>query len=235
MSVRRGQSSAPGGRVALVSTWSVALAVGVCLVIGVNFIVVGYRFDRNRAMSTSTVPNAVDIGFAQDMAIHHGQAVLMANEAVLHASSSRVRLLAREILVQQSQEIGMMRTWLADWHMPQLPSGPLMAWMQNDQMTGMAAMSRPASMTDSTPSDRMPGLATRPQLVRLAAAKGSVFDALFLKLMLRHHEGGIEMADDAAQHASLPQVRAAAGGMVVDQTNECTLIEELLKAAERQR
>lgn len=102
-------------------------------------------------------------------------------------------------------------------------------WMQGPQTGGVAAT--PASaMADP---NRMPGLATNRQLARLAAAKGKAFDRLFLILMLRHHEGGIEMANYAVEHASRPQVRAAAGSMVIDQTNECTLIEELLKADQR--
>ncbi len=67
-------------------------------------------------------------------------------------------------------------------------------------------------------------------LAQLAASKGVTFDRLFLRLMLRHHEGGIEMANYAEQHAQLPEVRAAAGAMIIDQTNECNLIKELLQS-----
>ncbi len=198
------------------------------MLIGVGTTAVGFTIVSHplTLLSSSSKPSAVDVGFAQAMSIHHGQAVLMANEAVINATSPSVRLLAREILVEQSQEIGMMRTWLSDWNMPQLSTDPVMAWMQKDQkargvsMTGMAPMG----------SSQMPGMATSEQLTQLASSKGVAFDRLFLQLMLRHHEGGIEMANYAEQHAKLPEVRAAAGAMIIDQTNECTLIEELLQS-----
>jgi uncharacterized protein (DUF305 family) len=210
--------------------WSTIVTLGLGVLIGLSATVIGIRLDRDPAVpssQSSSAPSAVDVGFAQAMAIHHGQAVLMAEEAVLKASSPAVRLLAREILVEQSQEIGMMRTWLSDWSKPQLPTGSLMGWMKSSTSTGKMAS---ASMPGMATSSGMPGMATNQQLARLAAAQGTDFDTLFLTLMLHHHQGGIEMANYAVQHASLPQVRAAAGGMVIDQTNECTLIEELLKA-----
>jgi uncharacterized protein (DUF305 family) len=213
------------------SKWKAALALAVAMLIGMGATVVGFTIERHpvTSLSSSSKPSAVDVGFAQAMSIHHGQAVLMANEAVIDATSPAVRLLAREILVEQSQEIGMMRTWLSDWNMPQLSTGPVMGWMQKDQKTRDVSMTGMASIA-ATGSNQMPGMATNKQLTQLAASKGIAFDRLFLQLMLRHHEGGIEMANYAEQHAQLPQVRAAAGAMIIDQTNECTLIEELLQS-----
>ena len=106
----------------------------------------------------------------------------------------------------------MMRTWLSDWNMPQLSTGPVMGWMQKDQKTRDVSMTGMASIA-ATGSNQMPGMATNKQLAQLAASKGVAFDRLFLQLMLRHHEGGIEMANYAEQHAQLPQVRAAAEGL----------------------
>jgi uncharacterized protein (DUF305 family) len=214
------------------SKWKVALAIGVIALVGLSATVVGFMIEQHpaaTALSSSSTPSAVDVGFAQAMSIHHGQAVLMASEAVLDASSPAVRELAREILVEQSQEIGMMRTWLSDWNKPQLSTGSIMGWMRSDQRAGSASMMGEASMA-STGLNQMPGMATNQQLTQLAAATGVAFDRMFLQLMLRHHEGGIEMANYAEQHAVLSQVRAAAGSMIIDQTNECTLIAELLQA-----
>jgi uncharacterized protein (DUF305 family) len=214
------------------SKLKVALAIGVIALVGLSATAVGFMVERPSAataLSSSSTPSAVDVGFAQAMSIHHGQAVLMASEAVLDASSPAVRELAREILVEQSQEIGMMRTWLSDWNKPQLSTGSLMGWMRNAQRARSASMTAMAA-TASSGSNQMPGMATNQQLTQLAAAKGVAFDRLFLQLMLRHHVGGIEMANYAQQHAKLSHVSAAAGAMIIDQTNECTLIEELLQA-----
>ncbi len=41
----------------------------------------------------------------------------------------------------------------------------------------------------------MPGMATREEIAKLKAAKGTDVDILFLQYMLRHHLGGIHMVD----------------------------------------
>jgi uncharacterized protein (DUF305 family) len=42
----------------------------------------------------------------------------------------------------------------------------------------------------------MPGMLTAADLARLEAARGTDFDRLFLTLMIRHHEGAIQMVAD---------------------------------------
>ena len=59
----------------------------------------------------------------------------------------------------------------------------------------------------------MPGLATDDDLARLRDAEGTDFDRLFLTLMAAHHEGGVHMADYAADHAADPRVRSLAALM----------------------
>ena len=47
----------------------------------------------------------------------------------------------------------------------------------------------------------MPGMATDEQLDELATATGADADELFVELMTAHHQGGIDMATDAAERA----------------------------------
>ena len=42
----------------------------------------------------------------------------------------------------------------------------------------------------------MQGMATREQLAELAASNGAEFDRLFLTLMIKHHEGAVEMVEE---------------------------------------
>jgi uncharacterized protein (DUF305 family) len=49
----------------------------------------------------------------------------------------------------------------------------------------------------------MPGMASPEQLDRLAAARGTAFNVLFLKYMMRHHRGALTMVE---------QLHAANGG-----------------------
>ena len=53
----------------------------------------------------------------------------------------------------------------------------------------------------------MPGMATEDELAEPAvASSGTAFDVEFLRLMIRHHQGGLEMAEYAAEHAEEPAV-----------------------------
>ena len=63
--------------------------------------------------------------------------------------------------------------------------------------------------------------------VRQRIVPRSRFDALFLRLMTRHHEGGIMMARAAQQHARLSVVRRAARAMQVEQAEEIAQMQGL--------
>ncbi len=55
----------------------------------------------------------------------------------------------------------------------------------------------------------MPGMATPAQMTKLQTLHGKALDIVFLQLMIRHHQGGVAMAQYAAAHATQPYVRAA--------------------------
>ena len=165
--------------------------------------------------SSEAKPGAVDIGFSQDMAVHHEQAVLMANLAQTRGGVA-VAALANAILIDQSQEIGLMRGWLKLWNQPTGDPAP-MAWM-----TDLPSM--------SMSSAAMPGMATPGQLTRLSTLTGHRFDVLFLQLMIRHHEGGLLMCRFAEDHARLSVVRNAAKSMAFEQVADLGQMEALLKS-----
>ncbi|GAA5152586.1 DUF305 domain-containing protein [Pseudonocardia eucalypti] len=146
-------------------------------------------------------PDPADVAFSQDMSTHHEQAVLMAGLADNRAGPA-VKVLADAILGSQSQELGGMRGWLRLW--------------------GKPAESAHAEMGHS-----MPGMASPEELTNLWAKSGNEFDVLFLRLMIRHHQGGIAMARDA--HPTLEVVRQAAAQMANAQTEEVGQMLALLR------
>lgn len=152
-------------------------------------------------------PSKVDIGFAQDMAVHHEQAVLIADQA-LQVGGPLTKAISTSIVRTQSQEIGMLRGWLVLWDEPQLPSGEPMAWSDHGHAHG------------GGDHEGMPGMASAADLDRLSTLQGEAFDALFVKIMTAHHQGGIEMADEAAQQASTSYVRQLARKITRDQAQE---------------
>lgn len=157
----------------------------------------------------------VDIGFAQDMAVHHSQAVVMSGLAMDRAENPQLQMLARQIMVSQAGERGMLQGWLATWNAPALPAEGPMSWMP-----------RGSSGHRHDPG-AMPGMATHAQLRRLAPLKGPRFDREFVTLMTRHHAGGIAMARVASKRARLPEVRSLAALMVKDQTLEIATMRRL--------
>lgn len=163
-------------------------------------------------------PGRVDIGFAQDMVVHHQQAVTMA-QTVRDTASPPVRRLAVAIELDQLREIGHMQGWLALWEAPQLPSGPPMTWMSEH--------------SEHAADREMPGLASQDELDRLGGLKGEDLDAFFLQLMIRHHEGGRLMTTAAARDAAVPHVRAYARTMTIEQRQETAIMSGLLSALDR--
>lgn len=164
---------------------------------------------------------AVDVGFAQDMSVHHRQAVLMAGQARDRSTDPAIRLIAFDIETNQLQQIGQMQGWLSLWNAAPLPTGRYMTWMADtSSMPGMA------HGTPGLPT--MPGMASAADLQRLQASSGGSFDVLFLQLMLRHHQGGTPMAQYAAQHAESVQVRNLAEKIVVSQGAESDYLAQLI-------
>jgi uncharacterized protein (DUF305 family) len=76
----------------------------------------------------------------------------------------------------------------------------------------------------------MPGMATEEELAELRARTGTDFDVEFLRLMIRHHQGGLEMAQYAAEHAELPPVARLARTIAETQTAETRTMTDMLTA-----
>jgi len=173
------------------------------------------------------VPGAdsVDVGFLQDMSVHHQQAVEMASWERDHTTDPELRQLAYDIESTQAGQIGRMQGWLELWGASAQPVG-------RAYMTWMAASPTGAHDHSVTASGvvTMPGMASADDLKRLRASSGKELDVLFLQLMLRHHEGGASMLSYAAQNASQEPVRNLAGQMLSAQTAEASYITQLLTA-----
>ncbi|MFT4189755.1 MAG: DUF305 domain-containing protein [Aeromicrobium sp.] len=165
--------------------------------------------------SEDVEPSEVDVGFAQDMGVHHQQALDMSALALANSDDQFVLAMAQQILQAQAGERGILRGWLTLWKAPQLPSGPPMEWM---------AEAHEGHGDHGSHEEGMPGMATPAQMQELAELEGAAFDAEFVALMTAHHEGGVMMARYAADHAALPEVRSLAMLMVEEQIEELSLL-----------
>ncbi|MFD8980308.1 DUF305 domain-containing protein [Streptomyces sp. NPDC059564] len=168
-----------------------------------------------------------DAGFARDMAVHHQQAVEMSFIVRDRTQDEPVRGLAYDIANTQANQRGMLLGWLDMWGLPKvLADEPPMSWMQAAEGGGEHAGH--AGHGAAKPGALMPGMATKEDLDRLAAANGRDAEVLYLQLMTDHHKGGVAMAQGCAVQCRTPAERSLAQGMVEAQQSELTLMADML-------
>ncbi|WP_258906801.1 DUF305 domain-containing protein [Actinokineospora sp. UTMC 2448] len=150
-----------------------------------------------------TEPNDEDVSYVRNMIIHHQQAVEMSALAPERAADERVRGLASRIHDVQGPEIGMMNRWLTGHDLPAV------------------------NPTEAHAHADMPGMATAEELAALTAARGPEFDRLFLELMIRHHEGAIEMARAVQVSGVDVRVQEMADDVIAEQADEIRRMREM--------
>jgi uncharacterized protein (DUF305 family) len=152
--------------------------------------------------------NGADIMFVQMMIPHHEQAVemsvlILAKQGV----DAEVVALAEQIRSAQDPEIDLMEQWLDDWGLP--------------SMSGMGGM-------DHGGSGGMGGMMTDEQMAELESADGATGATLFLELMIEHHVGAVDMADQVIDNGRDADVRALAEQIIVSQNVEIAQMRELV-------
>jgi uncharacterized protein (DUF305 family) len=163
--------------------------------------------DRSRVQHTEA-----DIRFMQGMIGHHAQALEMTALVDARTSRDEMRKLALRIEVSQADEIKMMQEWL----------------------TGRGAPLPNAHAHHGAGAPLMPGMLTADELTRLGQAKGTVFDRLFLEMMIRHHQGALVMVEELFSQPGAGQeseIFAFASDVDADQRMEiqrmAAMLEEL--------
>jgi uncharacterized protein (DUF305 family) len=134
---------------------------------------------------------------------HHEQAIEM-SEVILAKTGvdQDVLDLAQQIKDAQAPEIELMQSWLDDWGMP-----------SSGGMDGM---------------DHGNGMMSDDDMAALEATEGADAARLFLQQMIEHHEGAIDMAQDALDDGANPEVLALAERIISAQTDEIATMERLL-------
>jgi uncharacterized protein (DUF305 family) len=158
-----------------------------------------------------------EAGFARDMATHHAQAVDMAFKIRDKGPADEIGNLAFDIINTQANQRGMFLGWLQQWELTQATDQKQMAWMSGHGHGGAAA--EPGVM---------PGMATPEELTKLKEAQGTQAEILFLQLMIRHHEGGVQMAEGLLKLSTRSEVVSMAQKIVEGQSGEIKLMTDLL-------
>lgn len=139
-----------------------------------------------------------EIMFAAMMVPHHEQAVTMSNFALTNTTNPEILDLAQRIKAGQEPEIVQMNTWLDGANSMMDHSGHQMGGMLSDE-----------------------------DLAKLETLKDKEFDEMFLKSMIEHHEGAIQMTQ-MILNSSNSEVKTLADNIVSSQTKEIAEMKELL-------
>ncbi len=157
-----------------------------------------------------------DVDFLSMMIAHHAQAIAMCHWAPTHGASEAVQTLCARIINAQGDEIVIFQNWLRDHHQPVPTPDP--------RGYHMAGMSQPMLM---------PGMLTPEQMAQLDSARGQEWDRLFLRDMIMHHRGAVDMVNHlfgqgAGEEESVYKYAADIYG---DQTTEIDRMQRMLLAS----
>ena len=141
-----------------------------------------------------------DVTFATAMLAHHKQGVELAQDALVNVTDPTVRAVAQRIVESQTAEQKMMQTWL-DGVAPELKAGH-----NHASMTGMLSPADIALFTTLTGADAR---------------------AEFLRLMILHHQGAIDMANERLRVAGSGTITELARSVAVEQSVEVDRLREL--------
>jgi uncharacterized protein (DUF305 family) len=126
------------------------------------------------------------------------------------SASDQIPLLARRTEVSQQSEIETMENWL--------------------RARGEKVPSKASHRHGHGPgASLMPGMVPADKLALLSAAKGAEFDDLFLKSMIRHHQGALTMVRNLAADGggNEPEIGAFTRHVEADQSIEISRMEDL--------
>lgn len=168
-------------------------------------VALGLGFFLGRSSIAPPLENSPEVAFARDMRAHHMQAVDMATRIRDRTPDPKLRILATDMLLTQQNELGQMQAWLDTWGLPLTGRDPVMGG--NQEMMGMTTRSEVSS------------LSTIP--VREAEIK-------FLQQMIRHHQGGVMMAQEVLLHNPREPVKQLANGIVRGQKIEIDAMTDYL-------
>ena len=179
---------------------------------------------------------ASDVRFAHHMLMHHAQALVMTAMVPSRSARADVRLVAERITISQGDEIALMQRWLRA--RGEAVPATAAAGMDHAQHGGMGGMPMGGAMggtmgdsAHATMMASMPGMLTSAELAQLEASTGAAFDTLFVRFMIRHHEGALAMVRDylatpgAAQE---PEIFRFASDIDADQRAEIRRLRGLV-------
>lgn len=155
-------------------------------------------------MGSSSSNEPFDRQFIDQMTMHHEGAIMSAQRMISDSDRPELRQLAEDIDESQSEQIERMQGWREEWYGGSGDS-PGMGSMMGEGMNGSGM----GSMMD-----------------------GEATDAMFLRMMIPHHQLGIEMAEEALEESDRPGIRDLSREIIEEQEAEIELMRGYLEEIE---
>jgi uncharacterized protein (DUF305 family) len=173
--------------------------------ISVLLLAVGVILAPNGANASTHAKSLQNLGmneimFAQMMIPHHEQAISMSETALKKSRNQAILKLSNQIKSLQGTEKSQLAYWLK-------ATDSSMTMDHDMQMSGML---------------------TTKELASLKRLTGTQFDRTFLQLMIKHHQGAIEMLDLISDSTNA-EAKALAKAIKSAQSKEITSMKLLLK------
>jgi uncharacterized protein (DUF305 family) len=157
-----------------------------------------------------TTGNEADAAFVADMIPHHEGAVTMAEMAQDRAESPELQAMADDIIAAQEAEIARMESIAEDLPDPDGGSMDMEMGGEHSDHSGHMGMDASEMGMDMDPA-------------QLAEAES--FDLAFVRMMIPHHEGAVQMAQDLLAEGENDELQQMARSIIKSQTAEIKTME----------
>ena len=171
---------------------------------------------------SSTEHNDADVAFATDMMQHHAQALVMVDMTMNRDLDPEVQQLAEDIRVAQGPEIETFTDWLTEWD-EEVPE------TMRDHGNAGHDMSDMADAMEGMDTD-MPGMMSAEDMTALNDASDADFQTMWLEMMIEHHQGAVEMAENQTEDGQYKPAIDLAEDIASSQTTEIETMEGLLSS-----
>ena len=143
--------------------------------------------------------NDADVTFAQMMIPDHQMVAKMAALAETKASNPQLKSLAKQMKAGQSQAVEKLSGWLKAWGKP--------------TTSDMAGMTMPGAMTDA-------------DMAKLKAKTGMDFDMMFAQMMIKHHNGSVQMCREEQTNGLSTETKTMADAMIKTLTAQVAALQK---------
>lgn len=155
-----------------------------------------------------------DLQFIDQMIIHHQGAIMSAEHMIAGSERPELRQLSENIQRSQAEQIDQMRAWREEWYPDAAPTFEMDPTQMNEMMgdNQMQEMMGDEHMQEMMGTDET--------------------DAMFLRMMIPHHQLAIDMSEQALDNAEHPELKELAQQIIDEQSAEIELMEGYLERIE---